>query len=400
MFVARSLVCSIRWNALHAYLSVACLAIAAAASSPHKAYKAHRETLPLRTIALTVSDRTRSRRTDSVRSLGTPSTYDSGSVSPESTGELEPELTVHILPPFEYVKTLGSGAEGVVHLVRNTIGRRGVYAMKVIKNAQNGQAECEMHKHLTSLRLEYITEIYHEDRDVENIYMVMSYKPRGCLGDVLSVLHRLPYRRFMAVHKKIYVQYAAQIVGAVTDLHRRGILHRDIKPGNILVDEEGNLFLSDFGLAVELTNKPLIPAPAWRQKEIHGAIGADFAELSRSACGTPGYMAPELLVNNPRCDKPYGLEVDWYSVGATLYEIFVGPRELPYIPKGERIPEGTAAADEYLLNAYAKDLVFPKAPFFYTVPESKDLLQELLQRDPRKRLWCARDVCRHDFFKE
>ena len=56
--------------------------------------------------------------------------------------------------------------------------------------------------------------------------------------------------------------------------------------------------------------------------------------------------------------------------------------QLPYIPKHEKIPEDYAAADEYLINAYAKNLAFPKAPFFYTVPESKDLLQEVRSLRP------------------
>ena len=120
-----------------------------------------------------LSDRTRSLRSNSVSSFGTPFTHDGVSVSSESTDEPEPESSVRIPSPFEYVKTLGSGAEGVVHLVRNKIGRKGIYAMKVVKNAQNGREECEMHKHLTSLDIEYITKIYHEDRDAGNIYMVM-----------------------------------------------------------------------------------------------------------------------------------------------------------------------------------------------------------------------------------
>jgi len=93
--------------------------------------------------------------------------------------------------------------------------------------------------------------------------------------------------------------YAAEIVLALEYLHDSGVVYRDVKPENILVDCEGHIRLTDFGLS------------KGGLKETQG--------MTESFCGTTEYLAPEIIK-----DKQYGFSVDWYSFGLVLYEMLSG----------------------------------------------------------------------------
>ncbi|KAL1725981.1 kinase-like domain-containing protein [Schizophyllum commune] len=393
LFVARGMACTIRWNVLHAYLTVACLAIAAATSSPRCAYMARPETPSNGTRSPSLSVRTQSRR---FRSLGTASAYASG--SSESTSAPAPELSPHIPSPFEHVRHLGSGASGVVHLVRNTTGAKGLYAMKVVKNDADGYGlgELAMLKHLTALKLEYITPLYYEVHDASDIYMFMAYKPRGTLVDVGHRFFDLPHRQYMAHCTELFKRYAIQIVHAVAGIHSKGIMHRDIKPDNILVDERGDLFLSDFGFAKEFTTHTSEHHVSWDHRSVP-TISVPLARLSQLPCGTPGFMAPEMLVNNPQGDRWYGFEADWYSVGATLFEVFSGG-QLPYVPHGRAPLPNLESGSQFYEAIYAEELEFPSDGPWGQVPVIRTFLELLLEVNPAERLGTAEDVMRYPVF--
>ena len=100
-------------------------------------------------------------------------------------------------------------------------------------------------------------------------------------------------KRFPEDHVRFY---AAQIIIAIGKLHNKGIMHRDLKLENIMVDETGYIKLIDFGLAKILQD-----------------------DVSMSYCGTPEYLAPE-MVNNTGHD----LSIDWWAVGVLIYEMLIG----------------------------------------------------------------------------
>src|SRR5215471_2010796 len=127
-------------------------------------------------------------------------------------------------------------------------------------------------------------------------FLSMEYVDGEDLGSLLHRIGRLPSDKALEIARKVCAGLAAA--------HEKGILHRDLKPGNVMLDREGQVVLTDFGLA-----------------GIAGEIGGDEVRH-----GTPAYMAPEQLSG-----EEVSVKSDIYSLGLVLYEIFTG--KLPYDSK-------------------------------------------------------------------
>ncbi|MCZ7543779.1 MAG: protein kinase [Anaerolineae bacterium] len=122
-------------------------------------------------------------------------------------------------------------------------------------------------------------------------YLVMRYLQAGSLKDIL---------RGGPLALADTVRVVAQVASALDYAHRQGVVHRDIKPANVLVDTDGNAFLTDFGIA----------------KILEGNIGLT---ATGGTLGTPAYMAPEQSMS-----EPVDARADIYSLGVTLYEMLTG----------------------------------------------------------------------------
>jgi len=170
-----------------------------------------------------------------------------------------------------------------------------------------------------------------------------------------------------AVSKKPFIeskarQVIADVLSALTHIHRHGVVHRDVKGPNILLADDGQAVLADFGIA---------------------AFVDDKASMSKR-CGTPGYTAPEVLPSEPL----YGIKVDSFSAGVVLYSMICG-----------RIPfEGNDAA-AVLRNTIRCQVSFDGHSEFSQVSgPCKEFILQLLQKKPRNRLsaeeavsqlWCT-----------
>ncbi|KAI3442091.1 Protein kinase domain-containing protein [Psidium guajava] len=151
----------------------------------------------------------------------------------------------------------------------------------------------------------------------------------------------------------------AQLMRAVAHCHRHGVLHRDIKPDNILFDSRGRLRLADFGSA-----------------EVIG--GDPAAAVLRGVVGTPYYVAPEVVAG-----REYGDKVDVWSAGVVLYVMLAG------FP-----PFHGESAEEIFGAVLRANLRFPPRVFRSVSPAAKDLLKKMLCRDASRRL-SADQVLRH-----
>ncbi|HLA90094.1 MAG TPA: serine/threonine-protein kinase [Gemmatimonadaceae bacterium] len=196
---------------------------------------------------------------------------------------------------YRIVRRLGSGGMADVYAAEHErLGRP--LAVKV------------MHAHLArdeEMRLRFRREVEASSRLVhplictpidygeagEVVYLVMPYLGGGCLADDLTKDRTIPPERIAGI--------ASQVSCALDYAHRRGVIHRDVKPDNVLFDDDGNAMLTDFGIATA---------------RFHGRLTA-----GGRAMGTPHYMAPEQAMG-----KTLDGRSDLYAVGVMLYECLVG----------------------------------------------------------------------------
>jgi serine/threonine-protein kinase len=189
------------------------------------------------------------------------------------------------LGPYEILTPIGEGGMGEVWKARDTRLNRMV-AIKRLKAAHGSRFEQEA-RAIAALNHPHICQIY----DVGPDYLVMEYVEGKPLHGPMPV--------------EAAVKLALQIAGALEEAHAKGILHRDLKPGNILLTHKGSAKLLDFGLAKLITD-----ADPDATKTLGGAV-----------MGTPAYMAPEQAEG-----KTLDARSDIFSLGAVLYEMLSGER--------------------------------------------------------------------------
>uniref|UniRef100_G1KHZ5 Protein kinase C delta n=1 Tax=Anolis carolinensis TaxID=28377 RepID=G1KHZ5_ANOCA len=152
--------------------------------------------------------------------------------------------------------------------------------------------------------------------------------------------------------------YGAEIVCGLQFLHSKGIIYRDLKLDNVMLDKEGHIKIADFGMCKE------------------NVFGDNKAT---TFCGTPDYIAPEIVQG-----LKYTFSVDWWSFGVLLYEMLIG--QSPYHGDDE---------DELFESIRVDTPHYPR----WITKESKDLLEKLFERDPTKRLGITGNIRDHNFFK-
>lgn len=220
---------------------------------------------------------------------------------------------------FVRIKQIGSGAFGDVWLVKDA-STGSLYAMKILRKSElvlkkqitNTISEREM---LTSdARSPWIVELVYSFSDQKYLYFVMEYLAGGDLMNLLMKRGRLAESeaRF----------YLAEALLAIHQVHKRGFIHRDVKPDNLLLTARGNVKLTDFGLSAK-TERYADPYMQLIQDANDVVLQRDAPRARRralcSTVGTPDYIAPEVLLQ-----RPYDQSVDWWSFGVIFYEMLFG----------------------------------------------------------------------------
>lgn len=190
-----------------------------------------------------------------------------------------------------HIKKLGEGQFGKVYLVREFKHSENLYAIKCIKKQEVVNNKMEKiileEKHiLTVINSPLLVNFTKSFKDNHYIYFLMEYIKGFELFDVI--------REIGILTKEIAIFYIASLVLAVEYLHMKNIIYRDLKPENVMVDNEGYIRLIDMGTAKQLTQ--------------------DKGFRTFTIIGTPHYMAPEVMQG-----KGYTFSVDLWSIGIILY---------------------------------------------------------------------------------
>ena len=214
---------------------------------------------------------------------------------PESVVKcLEPEQSIN---DFDIIKMLGVGSFGKVYSVRHK--KTGVvYAIKEInklnKNNQEGKPyfrrEIEI---MYKVHHPNVVRVFNHFEDSKNCYFVMEYVPGG------DLLHFLQVGKTKALDTKKVAHIMQELISAVYYLHHMNppIIHRDIKPENVLLDKDWRIKLTDFG---------------WSNY-------ADGKEIRSTYCGTPLYLAPEMIK-----EIGHDQHLDIWCIGVLMFELLTG----------------------------------------------------------------------------
>ncbi|KAK8685214.1 hypothetical protein V6N13_041220 [Hibiscus sabdariffa] len=226
---------------------------------------------------------------------------------------------------FEIIKPISRGAFGRVFLAKKrTTGD--LFAIKVLKKAdmirknavESTLAERDI---LISVRNPFVVRFFYSFTCRENLYLVMEYLNGG---DLYSLLKNLG-----CLDEEVARVYIAEVVLALEYLHSLHVVHRDLKPDNLLIAHDGHIKLTDFGLSkVGLINStddlsgPAVSGTSLlddEQPQLSATEHQQERRKKRSAVGTPDYLAPEILLGTG-----HGATADWWSVGVILFELIVG----------------------------------------------------------------------------
>ena len=355
-----------------------------------------------------------SKRTPSISSLAASANSDKEDREKDADNQRSrAKVTIN---DFEIIKPISRGAFGKVYLSKKC-SSNDLYAIKILKKDDMIRKNMVAHvlaerKVLSISNNPFVVKMYYAFQSKSNLYIVMEYMIGGDLSSILGALGTFDQNMVRI--------YTAEVVMALEYLHNMNIIHRDIKPDNMLLNREGHIKLSDFGLSrisvpeqenvlnenpdkmlhrLNTITKSYVARQHSRKlniscesnnSESEPGINSETVELKRNQSrrinhdssskgilGTPDYLAPELLMG-----LNHGAAVDWWALGICMFEWLVG-----YPPFMDESPELIFS------NILNHEIDWPQD----LLVDAKNVIIGLLDPDTKRRLK-AEGIKVHQFF--
>jgi serine/threonine protein kinase len=282
------------------------------------------------------------------------------------------------LDDFQLIKVIGKGSFAKVVLVRKKDNEK-LYAMKILKKdhiIKRKQVEHTKTERavLRFTRHPFIVQLHYAFQTADRLFFVLDY----CSGGELF-FHLGKAGEF---RESVAMYYTAELVLALSHLHSKGVIYRDLKPENVLLDAEGHVLIADFGLS-KVVDKSALKKDSPNRSNVITRLKDMDSQQTFSFCGTPEYLAPEILTRSG-----HGKGVDWWSLGMLLYEMLTGLP--PWYTKDRR---------ELFRRIQTAPLTFPRT----ISPQAQAIIRGLLQRNVHTRLGHQRTngiegIKSHEFF--
>ncbi|XP_050033084.1 putative protein kinase C delta type homolog isoform X1 [Dermacentor andersoni] len=299
------------------------------------------------------------RRGEEAEARSRPPLPDSRSAPQTPTQEERVKFRKYNLTDFNLLKVLGKGSFGKV-LLAELKGTKRHYAVKCLKKdvvLEDDDVECTLiERRVLAMGTQhpFLCNLFCTFQSQSHLFFVMEFLNGGDL-----MFHIQQSGKFDQDRARFY---AAEIVCALKFLHKRGIVYRDLKLDNVLLDRNGHVKIADFGMC---------------------KCGLADAEKTSTFCGTPDYIAPEIIKG-----QHYNQSVDWWSFGILTYEMLIG-----------QSPFNGTDEDELFWSVCNEEAYYPR----FLSREAKSLLVLLLDKNAETRLGMpscpAGDVCDQPFFR-
>lgn len=263
-----------------------------------------------------------------------------------------------------------------------------LYAMKamdksVMLTRNKVHRACIEREIISLLDHPFLPTLYTSFQTSTHVCLITDFCPGG---ELFALLDKQPMKLFKEESARFYV---AEVVVGLEYLHCLGIIYRDLKPENVLLQKDGHIVLTDFDLSFMTSCNPQIiklPLPKKRRSRSQPPpiFVAEPVTQSNSFVGTEEYIAPEIITGDGHSSA-----IDWWALGILLYEMLYG-----------RTPFRGKNRQKTFANILHKDLTFPSS-----IPVSlagRQLIHALLNRDPVSRLGSssgANDIKQHPFFR-